>query len=192
MKITPRIQAAIDLARARHKTEYTDDHLIPVAEIVSDYLEVAPSQTLNTEDLIIAAILHDTVEDTDLTVADIRSQFGWTVADIVFAVTDAPAKNRKWRKALTYWKIRNQAGAELIKLADRLHNVTRSKPNEGKYFAMYQEEHPGFVGALWTPYTKYQDLWNKIHQVLFGNTMFDDIGTIRFGKKDLLNPLHTI
>ncbi len=81
-------------------------------------------------DAIVAAILHDTIEDTPITRADIESEFGTDVADIVEGVTKLDK---------VHFRDRAEAGAEsfrkmvmamardlrviLIKLADRLHNM---------------------------------------------------------------------
>ena len=81
-------------------------------------------------DAIVAAILHDTIEDTPITRADIETEFGTDVADIVEGVTKLDK---------VHFRDRAEAGAEsfrkmvmamardlrviLIKLADRLHNM---------------------------------------------------------------------
>lgn len=139
---------------------YVECHTIPVYEIIRSL----------TDDVVAwkIGILHDTIEDTEATYDDLVQNFGADVANGVWAVTDAPGENRKWRKAHTYWKIREDDRAMLVKLADRLHNVTAAGE---RYAKMYAEEHPGFVGALWTPYTKYQFLWDAIHDKLFGKRL---------------------
>ena len=71
---------------------------------------------------IIAALLHDVVEDTDRTLDDIRAEFGDAVASIVSGVTDESASDADNQRALllamgTEWRV------ALVKLADRLHNM---------------------------------------------------------------------
>ena len=58
--------------------------------------------------VIIGAILHDTLEDGDLSYNDIKKAFGFIIAEIVFAVTDELGRNRDERKAKTYPKIREK------------------------------------------------------------------------------------
>ena len=66
---------------------------------------VARAQGLS-EAAVVAALLHDVVEDTDTSLADIERAFGLEVATLVDALTDKyspedyPALNRKQRKAL--------------------------------------------------------------------------------------------
>jgi (p)ppGpp synthase/HD superfamily hydrolase len=78
------------------------------------------------EHMVIAALLHDVVEDTAVTFAEIRSQFGRDVAELVAALTE-PDKKAAWedRKAHTIEYLEKQANEDvlLIALADKLDNV---------------------------------------------------------------------
>jgi (p)ppGpp synthase/HD superfamily hydrolase len=79
-----------------------------------------------SEDLVIAGLLHDTVEDTPITIEEIRSQFGREVAELVSALSE-PDKKASWedRKAHTIGYLERQASDDvlLISLADKLDNV---------------------------------------------------------------------
>jgi GTP pyrophosphokinase len=75
-------------------------------------------------DTVIAGLLHDTVEDTDVSAPDIRRRFGNGVANIVEGVTDGPKgvpdKTNQCALLLAMsmdWRI------VVVKLADRLHNM---------------------------------------------------------------------
>ena len=123
-----RIRAAYDMARSAHSGQKRRDgspyvtHCIAAADISVDIgLD---------EDSIIAALLHDVIEDTSLTHEDIARQFGNAVADIVEGVTkltrvqytskeDEQAENlRKMLLAMA-----KDIRVILIKIADRLHNM---------------------------------------------------------------------
>ena len=123
-----RIRAAYDMARTAHAGQKRRDgspyvtHCIAAADISVDIgLD---------EDSIIAALLHDVIEDTSLTHEDIARQFGNAVADIVEGVTkltrvqytskeDEQAENlRKMLLAMA-----KDIRVILIKIADRLHNM---------------------------------------------------------------------
>lgn len=84
------------------------------------------SQAGAAEDIIIAGILHDTIEDTDITREDIRKEFGEDVARIVDDVTEQdkglPWEERK-RLAMEHVKDMKQDSL-LVKSADLLHNMT--------------------------------------------------------------------
>lgn len=74
--------------------------------------------------LILAALLHDTVEDTDTTFEEIEQEFGSEVCTIVREVTDDKRLPKAERKRL---QIENAPGrsykAKLVTLADKLYNL---------------------------------------------------------------------
>ncbi|MBW8484789.1 HD domain-containing protein [Actinomadura sp. PM05-2] len=79
-------------------------------------------------DTLVAALLHDTVEDTPYTLAEVRAGFGEEIAALVDGLTKLDGD--RWRgraEAETFRKIVLAAAADLrvlvIKLADRLHNL---------------------------------------------------------------------
>ena len=78
-------RAIVFAVKAHHNTERRGKgfpyiiHPLAVAEILSDY-------TVDV-DTIIGGLLHDCIEDTDMDYAQIRSQFGERVADLVEGVT---------------------------------------------------------------------------------------------------------
>ena len=97
------------------------------------------------DSVVAAAWLHDVVEDTDVTLNDIRDQFGGRVARIVDFCTDEPGENRKERKAKTLKKIAKAPSyAKLVKLGDRLANMRASIENPGMS-KMYRKEFPQFI-----------------------------------------------
>lgn len=97
-------------------------HPIAVAEILAGFRLDA--------DAIIAAILHDTVEDTEVTFKQIESQYGVIAARLVDGVTKLKSSNhdKQQNKAATFHKILiatiDDARVLIIKLADRLHNMS--------------------------------------------------------------------
>lgn len=71
-----------------------------------------------------AALLHDTVEDTDTTFAEIEQRFGLEVRRLVEEVTDDKALPRAERKRLQVERAAGlSAGARLVALADKLYNL---------------------------------------------------------------------
>ena len=97
-------------------------HPIAVAEILAGFRL--------DRDSIIAAILHDTVEDTEVTSEEIAQIFGETVASLVDGVTKlkSSSHNKRQNKAATFHKIMSATLDDprvlIIKLADRLHNMS--------------------------------------------------------------------
>ena len=71
-----------------------------------------------------AAVLHDTVEDTETSYEELKSEFGAEVADLVMEVTDDKGLSREERKAKQVETAgRKSQGAQLVKLADKLYNL---------------------------------------------------------------------
>ena len=92
-----------------------------------DYIEhpkaVAGLLKEPTEDEIIVALLHDTVEDTDATADEIRSLFGDAVADAVACMT-----HRTGVPYMDYVSgIKKNAIARKVKMADLTHNMDLSR-----------------------------------------------------------------
>ena len=79
------------------------------------------------EDEAVAAVLHDLIEDTDVTIADVGDRFGERVARIVDACTDAHERPKpEWgeRKRAFIERMRTAQPDELrVSLADKLYNV---------------------------------------------------------------------
>ncbi|WP_411686317.1 RelA/SpoT family protein [Acinetobacter pseudolwoffii] len=83
---------------------------------------------LDTETLM-AALLHDVIEDTDFNKDDISETFGFTVAELVDGVTKLSHSNDKeYNKAASFRKILQATLQDprviIVKLADRYHNMT--------------------------------------------------------------------
>ena len=96
-------------------------HPVAVASIVAKELQLGPNS-------IIAAFLHDVVEDTKYKVKDIKTLFGDDVAFLVRVLTKKKKQNVKLTKQLDNFKqilnsVKFDVRAILIKLADRLHNM---------------------------------------------------------------------
>lgn len=83
----------------------------------------AVSKMVKGEDEKIVALLHDTVEDTDATIEEIRSKFGDRIADAVNFLTHRPGV-----PYMDYVKgIKGNALARKVKLADLTHNMDLSR-----------------------------------------------------------------
>lgn len=76
------------------------------------------------EDVLDAAILHDTIEDTNTTYEEIVENFGSRVANIVLECTDDKSLDRAERKRLQIVNAKNKSSeAKCVKLADKTCNL---------------------------------------------------------------------
>jgi (p)ppGpp synthase/HD superfamily hydrolase len=94
------------------------NHLAEVAELVA---EATRGQDAN---LVAAAVLHDTIEDTETSFAELRTTFNADIADLVAEVTDDKTLPKALRRQL---QIENAAKksrrAKILKLADKTSNL---------------------------------------------------------------------
>ena len=122
-----RVRDAYALAAEAHKDQRRKTgepyiiHPIAVARIVAEELELGANP-------VIAAFLHDVVEDTDYTIEDIRERFGNDVAFLVGVVTKQKKDKYEKSKQVDNYRqilasVQYDVRAILIKLADRLHNM---------------------------------------------------------------------
>jgi len=94
------------------------NHLLEVAELVSGAISES------NPNLVIAALLHDTVEDVGVTREDLVQRFGPEVADLVMEVTDDKSLPKDERKRLQIEHApKLSVGAQTIKLADKISNL---------------------------------------------------------------------
>jgi hypothetical protein len=109
-------------------------HLIEVYNIL-DYANA------NDENVFIAGILHDTLEDTPLTAKDIEKEFGSEVLSLVLSLTDDKTLSYDARKAIALEKVKVlSAPALTIKIADLISNVSTIPPSwDAPKIATYKE-----------------------------------------------------
>ncbi len=163
------IEQAIKAASVLHKDQVRKGsvpypyvtHLFAVATIVADYT--------NDEDTIVAALLHDTLEDTDYTERELEDDFGGAVRDIVVALTEPaiPEYNRQnvtMQKRQYVKQIKDASERALIVVAaDKIHNM-RSIVEE------YYEDHSAFLSHFGTHIEDrllaYQEISNVLNRRL--------------------------
>ena len=128
-----RLDHAIEVAKQAHEGQFRKTgepyiiHPLAVKKILEEWGM--------DEDTVIAGVLHDTVEDTSLTLDDIRKEFGESVAFLVDGVTKLSTARTGMRDIDTYLPatkdnflrlmiaLGDDIRVLIIKLADRLHNI---------------------------------------------------------------------
>lgn len=154
------ITRAIEFATNAHGDQKYGDrpylyHLVRVSEVIR-----TAGYDWNVN-MVVAGWLHDVIEDCGVSVKEIEREFGSSVADIVYRVTNEPGMNRRERWAATYPKIRGHDRATIIKLADRIANVEEG----GELVTMYRKEYPTFRESLYLPYMGVK-LWKHLDYLM--------------------------
>lgn len=122
-------------------------------------------------DECIAAWGHDMVEDCPISYQYLKKEFGEIIANIIYDVTDELGKTRIEKKVKTYPKTRGNQQAVVLKLADRIANVTNSMVKNPTKFKMYLKEHSEFKEALYIPNEmdkigKLDRMWDRLENLL--------------------------
>ena len=125
-----KIKLALGFAEESHQGQYRksgDDYIVHPVEVAKILMDMK----MDT-DTIVAGLLHDVVEDTLIPIADIKYNFGDTVATLVDGVTKLKAlpngtKNQAENIRKMILAMAENIRVILIKLADRLHNMRTLK-----------------------------------------------------------------
>lgn len=124
--------------------------------------------TINfTQSMIHAALLHDTVEDTEVTLEDVELFFGADVRNIVYWLTDKSKPedgNRATRKSIDREHIACAPGyAQTVKLADLIDNSSSIERYDPDFAKVYMKEK-----KLLLPMLKDGDslLWDKANEIV--------------------------
>lgn len=144
--------------------KYTNDpyinHPVEVMEILSDI-------GINNFGILQAALLHDVVEDTNISIHAITDSFGSYVSAMVSDLTDVPNPldgNRAYRKAIDRNHIsQGMPSSKTIKLADMISNSRSIVKNDPKFARVYLPEKRLLLGVL-----KEGDkrLWDECDKIL--------------------------
>ena len=143
-----RVYAFAKEAHGDQKRKYTLEpyiaHPVAVARIVQQYD--------GSIDMLCAALLHDTVEDTAITFMDIETEFGWGIMNLVRQLTDVSKKsdgNRSIRKAIDCQYLAGASpDAQTIKLADLIHNTGSIVDNDKQFAEIYLMEKSNLLAVL--------------------------------------------
>lgn len=125
-----------------------------------------------TDEMIAAALLHDVLEDTQVSYALIDRHFGEIVASYVHELTDRythegfPDLNRETRKELEARRfVSVSPGAKTIKLADGLSNTPSIAENRASFLPIYGKEKRRLLESLRGGDER---LWKRLDEMLKG------------------------
>jgi (p)ppGpp synthase/HD superfamily hydrolase len=153
--MSPTIEQALRLAAAAHAGQVRRVSGVPYLAHV-----VAVAWILDRagfgEDVVIAGLLHDVVEDTPTTLPEIQARFGQAVADLVAECsevkTDGQGRKRPWidRKREHLASLESApVRARAIVLADKLHNLISIETDLREGRSVWNEFHADRDQVLW-------------------------------------------
>ncbi len=143
-----RVFATAAHAAVGQRRKYTGEpyvvHPIEVSRLVD--------QIGGTSEMVAAALLHDVLEDTDVTFDVLEEEFGTSVAELVLWLTDVSKPedgNRSTRKALDrQHSAAAPAEAQTIKVADLISNTRSIVAHDPGFAVVYLQEKRQLLGVL--------------------------------------------
>jgi (p)ppGpp synthase/HD superfamily hydrolase len=172
---------AVTLAHQAHAGQMYGD--APYTRHLAHVENVSVATASLTLTLLAAAWLHDAVEDkTSVTLNEINLLLRFECdAWLVEAVTDGEGKNRKERKAESYFRMFCRPEAIPLKLADRIANVESCLIDEVSVslLEMYRKEHAEFRSKLYEASlraevsfmrTRVRGMWAYLDELLAAHT----------------------
>ncbi len=118
-----RIHNAIIYAAKKHEGQVRKGTDIPYIVHPMEVMQILTAAGCE-EDVVVAGILHDTVEDTDATIEEISALFGERIAHLVANESEDKSKTWRERKSATIEHLKNCSDEEaLCALADKLSNA---------------------------------------------------------------------
>ncbi len=178
-----RIEQAIRAAAVLHKDQLRKGsmpfpyvtHLVATSFTLLDYT--------HDEDIIISALLHDTLEDTDYTLDELQEDFGSRVREIIETVTEPKSTSKQkisWHEKKNIYAKQLKKGpieAVMVAAADKIHNFRTLVED-------YYDAHDRFIQDFGNNFDErieaYQNIANVINNRLNGpilaefNHVFDE------------------
>jgi (p)ppGpp synthase/HD superfamily hydrolase len=144
-------QQAIEFATKAHEGQvrkYTGEPYVTHPIAVSEIVKTVTSD----QQIIAAAILHDVIEDCDVTRVELMKEFGVIVSSLVYQVSDISRPhygNRKLRKTMDLeWLSCACDKAKTIKLADLIHNSSSIIVADESFAKVYMSEKRDLLEVL--------------------------------------------
>lgn len=118
-----KLSGAIEFAAEKHKNQFRKATTIPYIVHPMEVLQILYSMRVDTN-LMIAGVLHDTLEDTDTTAEEIQSLFGEDVLKLVLSNSEDKSKSWDERKQHTIDSLKTADKREqMLVMADKLSNL---------------------------------------------------------------------
>ena len=161
MNHTPEIKSAVQFAARKHhgQMRMEAEPLPYVTHLFSTALLIAEDH--DDDEVVIAALLHDVIEDTGTTKEEVAQTFGKRVAEIVATVSEPKeigGKKLEWRERKKQYLTQLALGtndALLVSIADKIDNIeskleslTKEGPGFLQHWSQPSESYSWFHGAV--------------------------------------------
>jgi (p)ppGpp synthase/HD superfamily hydrolase len=168
MKLTKKIQKALNLAAAKHNGQMRKSSKLPY--IVHPFsVAIILSEFTDDENVIVAGLLHDLLEDVEsYSYQDLKNDFGQKIADIILGISEendfdnGESEKETWKKRkLDYLKNLEKQNQEslLICAADKIHNLKSMS-------RIYQEQKRGMWRDFNAPLEKQIWYYQAVVEIL--------------------------
>lgn len=162
----PRLHGAINSAVVWHMGQDRKYTKVPYICHPIAVMEIVRTVT-DDEDMLIAAVLHDVVEDTPVEISTIKMLYGERVAELVGWLTDVSVPedgNRNVRKDIDRMHTaKAPPDAKTIKLADLIHNTESITQHDKDFARVYMKEKELLLGVITEGN---HELWNRANLAL--------------------------
>ena len=141
----PSGQGVVERARAfakhKHRDQLRKYSKQPYVVHLDGVVRVLRAHGVEDPQVLAAAYLHDTVEDTDTTIEEVYNAFGEEIARLVYWLTDAEKGRRQIRKIMSAWRLGGAPwDAKVIKLADFIDNTDDICKHDRNFAPIYLAE----------------------------------------------------
>ena len=159
-----RIKKAYDFAVEKHGYQKYGDR--PYIVHLQDVYDELVNHGITETKILVAAWLHDVIEDTSANYNEVKRKFSEGVAEIVYACTDDLGKDREERHGSNWPRLKENPEAVIVKQADLIANARACARDNAKRFQLYQDEYPAFRHYFQERLLGDERLWVTLDQIL--------------------------
>lgn len=167
MQYSEKYLEAIRFAACRHAlNRYGDEfyyvHFVDIENVLKDH-------GFKDEEMMIAANLHDILEDGGISYNDVKKKFGVVIAEIVYLCTDNKGRSRGDRKNQQFYDEIKESPYRLkatkTKVADRIANARQSAKSGHGMEKTYKKEYIHFKEQLYIP-GHIDSMWKELDELM--------------------------
>jgi len=143
-------------------------HLMCCLDVAFRFIHLIPPN--KRYEVLSGVMLHDAIEDGNVSYNDIKNETNEYVAELSYALTNEKGRNRSERANDNYYKgIKNIENATFIKLCDRIANMEYSINSNNRMGELYVKEYKHFKNMLYD--LKYIEMFNHIEHLIQMNNI---------------------